>query len=152
LTYNFAPGIGVEVQTDFYPADLQVFANGRAGGRMLQVQAGPKIGKRFERFGFFGKVRPGAISFSDTIRADFVPNRFNPTFHEERRTYFSLDLGGVLEFYPSPRIVTRFDVGDTMIHYDNTQVPFFSFSMPVIDIPSRTRHQFQFSAGVGFRF
>src|SRR3712207_8974594 len=32
-----------------------------------------------------------------------------PTFDDTRRTYFSADLGGVLEFYPSSRVVTRFD-------------------------------------------
>ena len=152
LTYNFTPSISAEIQTDFYPKELFDFANGRAGGHMLQLQAGPKIGKRFQRFGVFGKVRPGAVNFSDTITWNFVPFPTNRTFRRERRTHFSLDLGGVLEFYPSPRIVTRFDAGDTMIHYGETQVPFFSFSMPIIHMPSRTRHQFQFSAGVGFRF
>jgi len=152
LTYDFTPRIGVEIQTDFFPADLETFANGRAGGRILQVQAGTKVGRRFEKFGLFGKVRPGAISFSKTIKHDFVPDPVHPTFHVERRTFLSLDLGGVVEFYPSPRIVARFDGGDTIIGYGDTQVPFFSLRMPVIQMPSKTKHQFQFSAGVGFRF
>jgi hypothetical protein len=154
LTYNFTPSIGAEIQTDFFPADLETFANGRAGGRLLQIQAGTKVGRRFEKFGLFGKVRPGAISFSKTIKFDhFDSNDALVTFHVERRTYFSLDLGGVVEFYPSPRIVVRFDAGDTIIRYGDTHVPFiFSLRMPSVQIPSRTTHQFQFSAGVGFRF
>ena len=28
-----------------------------------------------------------------------------------------MDVGGVVEFYPSKRIVTRFDAGDTIIHF-----------------------------------
>jgi hypothetical protein len=153
LTYNFTPSIGAEIQTDFFPADLQSFANRRAGGRLLQIQAGTKVGRRFQKFGLFGKVRPGAISFSKTIKFDhFDANDLFNTFHVERRTYFSLDLGGVVEFYPSPRIVARFDGGDTIIRYGNTQVPFTSLRMPSIQIPSRTTHQLQFSAGVGFRF
>lgn len=152
FTYNFSPSISAEIQTDFYPKELFDFANGRAGGHMLQLQAGPKIGKRFERFGVFGKVRPGAVSFSETMKWNFDPFPTHPRFRIERRTHFSLDLGGVLEFYPSPRIVTRFDAGDTMIDYGETQVPFFSLRMPIIHMPPRTRHQFQFSAGVGFRF
>ena len=31
-------------------------------------------------------------------------------------TKFAVDLGGVLEVYPSNRIVTRFEAGDTLIH------------------------------------
>ena len=119
---------------------------------MIQVQAGPKIGKRFEKLGVFGKVRPGAVSFSKTIKWNFAPFPHNPTSQIERRSYFSLDVGGVLEFYPTPRIVTRFDGGDTIIYYGSTQVPFFSRSMPIIDMPAKRKHQFQFSAGVGFRF
>ncbi len=152
LTYNLSRSVGLEVQGDFFPADVPIFSNGRGGGRMLQVQAGIKVGRRFEKFGLFGKARPGAISFSKTIRYDFDPFPVNPSLHIERRTHFSLDLGGVLEFYPSPRIVVRFDGGDTMIRYGDTQVPFNSLRTPITHIPAETRHQFQFSTGVGFRF
>ena len=157
LTYNFTRNIAAEVQTDFFPKDLSPFsfsnfANGRAGGRMMQVQAGPKIGKRFEKFGVFGKVRPGAVSFSKTIKWNFVPSPHRPTSQIERRTFFSLDVGGVLEFYPTPRIVTRFDGGDTIIFYGSTQVPFLTLRTPIFEMPAKRKHQFQFSAGVGFRF
>lgn len=149
LTYNFNSHIAAEVQSDFYPDELDSFANGRGGGYMLQVLAGPKIGKRFNSFGVFGKIRPGVVSFSKTIDFDRVRN---PRFDSKRRTYFSMDLGGVLEFYPSPRIVVRFDGGDTIIRYGDTDVPTFIQSFPVEHIPEEARHQFQFSAGIGFRF
>lgn len=153
LTYNFTRSIGVEVQTDFFPVELFGFGNGRAGGHMLQVQVGPKIGKRFERFGVFGKVRPGAVSFSKTMEWDLLtPNLSFNRFHVERRNHFSLDVGGVVEFYPSPRIVTRFDAGDTIIRYGTTRIPTGALREPSMLLPAETRHQFQFSAGVGFRF
>jgi hypothetical protein len=78
-----------------------------------------------------------------------------PIFHFGRRTYFSFDLGGVLEFYPSSRIVTRFDGGDTMIRYGSIELPLivpFGSSIGSIFIPAETIHSFEFSAGVGFRF
>lgn len=150
LTYNFNSHIAAEVQSDFYPEELNNFANGRGGGFMWQVQAGPKIGKRFNSFGVFGKMRPGVVSFSRTT--DFIRINRPPGFVFKRRTYFSMDLGGVLEFYPSPRIVVRFDGGDTIIRYGDTDVPTFIQSIPVQHIPEEARHQFQFSAGVGFRF
>jgi len=152
MTYNFTRNIAAEVQTDFFLKDSFSFANGRAGGRMIQFQAGPKIGKRFEKFGVFGKVRPGAVSFSKTVKWDFVPFPHDPTFQIERRTFFSLDVGGVLEFYPTPRLVTRFDGGDTIIFYGSTQVPFLTLRTPIFEMPAKRKHQFQFSAGVGFRF
>jgi hypothetical protein len=62
-----------------------------------------------------------------------------------------MDLGGVLEFYPSRRIVTRFDGGDTMIRYHRAALP-FGISPTTIVIPAETIHSFEFSAGVGFRF
>lgn len=151
FTYNFFRSVAAEVQTDFYPGKIGGFGAGSAGGRILQVQAGAKAGKRFEKWGLFGKVRPGVVSFSETFIFDGFSS--NPPFHFGRKTYFSLDAGGVLEFYPSPRIVARFDGGDTMIRYGGAQPGIFFFpplnSPPV---PYEFRHNFQFSAGVGFRF
>jgi hypothetical protein len=63
-----------------------------------------------------------------------------------------MDVGGVLEFYPTRRIVTRFDGGDTMIHYRSFDVPIFFFPLQTFRIPAETTHNFQFSAGVGYRF
>lgn len=149
--YNFVPSVAVEVQTDFYPGKIETFAGGSAGGRILQVQAGAKVGKRFEKFGLFGKVRPGAVSFSDAVIFEGFTS--NPIFRIDRRTYFSLDAGGVLEFYPSPRIVARFDGGDTMIRYGGADLGFqFIPPVPSSPTPYEFRHNFQFSAGVGFRF
>jgi hypothetical protein len=70
-----------------------------------------------------------------------------------------VDVGGVLEFYPSRRIVVRFDGGDTIIRYNQRTFDFLVFPMgsttPVltpITQPAYTTHNFQFTAGVGFRF
>ena len=70
----------------------------------------------------------------------------------ERKNYFSLDVGGVLEFYPTRRIVARFDGGDTMIFYRSFEFPVFFFPVQTFTAPSETLHNFQFNAGVGFRF
>ena len=157
FAYNFTPNIAAEVQTDFYPK--RVFSSsGTASGRAFQVQAGVKIGKRFEKFGVFGKVRPGAVSFSETfIFDDFGPPPLFFPFeaHIGRTTYFSLDAGGVLELYPSPRVVVRFDAGDTMIRYGGNKLPFAVIAplpRPVPVAPYQFLHNFQFSSGVGFRF
>jgi hypothetical protein len=153
FTYNLTSSLALETQGDFFPGDATFFNAARAGGRALQGQAGIKLGKRFERFGIFGKARPGVVSFGRTISFDGFDNSQgfpNPLFHFKRSTYFSLDLGGVLEFYPSRRIVTRFDAGDTMIRYGRVEFP-IGISGPIVH-PAETIHSFEFSAGVGFRF
>ena len=155
LTYNVTSGFALEVQSDFYPREVRQFTNnGRAGGRILQGQAGVKAGKRFERFGIFGKARPGIVSFSEVVKVDDLDPTFGfPIFRTDRKNYFSMDVGGVLEFYPSPRIVTRFDGGDTMIRYGAAELPLSIFpAVSNFQMPPQTMHNFQFSAGVGWRF
>ncbi len=152
--YNVTDRIAIEAETNFLSGDVNnTLNNGRAGGRPLQVQAGVKAGKRFHRFGIFGKARPGIVSFSRTLITDSVVfnNGVGPFtyFHYARRTYFSTDLGGVLEFYPSKRIVTRVDVGDTMIRYGRALQ---GFILNPYQVPVETLHNFQFSSGVAFRF
>ena len=127
---------------------------------MSQVVAGVKVGKRFENWGIFAKARPGVVSFS---QGEFTPIIVSPTgpidFESKRLTSFATDFGGVLEFYPSPRIVTRFDVGDTIIYFRQRTAHFVTvnpntqqFELVPFTVPARTTHNFQFVASVGFRF
>jgi hypothetical protein len=63
-----------------------------------------------------------------------------------------MDVGGVLEFYPTKRILTRFDVGDTMIRYPSRDNPSSFTTSPPPRLPSELRHNLQVTAGIGFRF
>jgi hypothetical protein len=131
-------------------------------GTVTQVFGGLKVGKRFEKWGVFAKARPGVVSFS---RGEFniVPAAGPPSFPFEfefnRVNSFAVDAGAVVEFYPSKRIVTRFDAGDTIIHFSrrrfNQVVSDLSgntFTLFPITVPAKTTHNFQFMASVGFRF
>lgn len=154
FTYNLSPNFALETQGDFFPRDSMFINNVRAGGRILQGQAGVKIGKRFKSFGIFAKARPGVVSFSKTGAFEGFDNSQGfpiPILTVKRRNYFSFDLGGVIEFYPSRRFITRFDGGDTMIRYGRQELP-FGLGTPLLVTPPETIHNFQFSAGVGFRF
>src|ERR1041384_5382756 len=92
-------------------------------GTVTEVFGGLKVGKRFEKWGVFAKARPGVVSFS---RGEFNPIAIATggfiDFETNRIPSFATDFGGVLEFYPSPRIVTRFDIGDTIIHFRRRSV------------------------------
>lgn len=153
FTYNLTRSFALEVQSDFYPKDNFFVNNGRAGGRILQGQAGIKAGKRFEKFGLFAKARPGLVSFSKGIKVEGLDPTFGfPIFRQVRKNYISMDVGGVLEFYPTRRLVTRFDGGDTMIHYHSIDIPISFFPLQTFNVSAETIHSFQFSAGVGYRF
>ena len=156
ITYNLTDNVALEAQFDFFP-DGDRFRGFRTGGRIAQGLFGVKAGKRFEKFGLFGKVRPGFTSFSagreELIVWSPAPNLVFD-FEPHRETNFATDVGAVLEFYPTRRIVTRFDAGDTIIRYGDTTRATFAANSTVEPFPVRgeTRHNFQFSAGVGFRF
>ncbi len=173
FTYNINSHLAVEAEMNFFPrerrVEKQIFGFGGEvlqGGRKTQGLFGIKAGARRERIGVFGKVRPGFVHFSHFERQGFVcallgptpcPPNPPPVFSE---TDFALDLGGVVELYPSRRAVVRFDLGDTIIHSGSGEVielpgtrqslqgPFRS----VIDITRSTSHNLQFSVGIGFRF
>lgn len=159
FTFNFNENVAVEAAGYLFPQ--RCFSCER-NGYMSQAVFGVKAGKRFQKWGIFGKARPGFVRFSDGS-FNILPTGGGGTFpfriDLRPSTHVAVDLGAVLEFYPMRRIVTRFDAGDTLVHFASrtsnslisdpttgviTLVPFTS--------PARTRHNFQFTAGVGFRF
>ena len=84
LFLNFSRSAAVDMEVTRYPGKTSVLA-------------GMKAGKRFDRFGAFGKGRLGTWYFE--------------------RAYFAADLGGVLEYYPSRHTAIRIDIGDTVLFY-----------------------------------
>src|SRR6185503_16669889 len=108
FTFNFNRSIAAEAEVNFLPKKQFILT---ADGSAIQAQFGVKIGKRFEKFGVFGKVRPGFLHVNRV--ASFTPGVQLPGlgafFIFEPQTYFTIDAGGVLELYPSKRLVVRFD-------------------------------------------
>ena len=160
FTYNLNEAFSLEAAGYYFPKRCFPCRN---SGTITEGLAGVKAGKRFEKWGVFAKARPGVISFSEgtfdvispVVGFPLVPIQFEL----KRLTTFAMDVGGVVEFYPSKRIVTRFDVGDTIIHFNrrnfntvlfNTQTN--TFTTTTIPIPPRTSHNFQFTTSIGFRF
>ena len=157
--YNLTDGFALEAEGNFYPRRRYAFDT-TAGGYPAQMQFGAKAGRRFERFGLFAKARPGFVTFSnvarvtgfETFTTDDGRRFFFPTFDRGRKTYFSVDVGGVLEFYPTRRLLTRFDLGDTIIRYGVRDNPGLSTTPTPPRIPGEVRHNLQFTAGLGLRF
>jgi hypothetical protein len=146
VTYNFNRSIAAEAEINFLPQKQFILI---ADGNAIQAQFGVKAGKRFEKFGVFGKVRPGFLSV-DRV-GSFVPGT-NFDVKIERQAFFTTDFGGVLELYPSRRTVVRFDAGDTVIRHPARfgQTSIFDEVVQLIR-PAKFKHNFQFTAGVSFR-
>ncbi|HXD31228.1 MAG TPA: hypothetical protein VN643_08930 [Pyrinomonadaceae bacterium] len=162
FTFNLNRSVALEAVGNFFPHKCSGCGSaGDNNGNITQFMAGLKAGKRFQKWGIFAKGRPGLVSFSRGDSGYQTTGGGGPfpfQFVRNRLTNFAMDVGGVLEFYPSKRIVTRFDGGDTIIRYRSRTTNFVGFD-PVggfvlfpFNAPAETRHNFQFSAGVGFRF
>jgi hypothetical protein len=138
FTFNFNKYVAAEAQIDFFPThDIERIGPIEAplwGSKTLTV-AGLKAGTRGKRFGIFGKARPGFIHFSEV--PGFGCLAITVPCLQPEKTNFAFDVGGVFEYYPSRRIVVRFDAGDTIIQHNRL---------------FGTTNQFQSSVGVGLRY
>ena len=160
FTYNLNKHVALEAAGYFFPHTCEFCST----GRITEGLFGVKAGKRFQKWGIFGKARPGLASFSKGA-FNLVPigggGPFPFRVESRRLTNFALDVGGVLEFYPSRRIVTRFDFGDTMVRFGKRTTGFQLITDPTTGVttlgppiisPAYTAHTFQFAASVGLRF
>jgi hypothetical protein len=170
IGYNLTPHVTLEAEVNFFPdaGSFNVPESFR-GGHKIEGLFGVKAGKRFEKAGVFGKARPGFLYASKgDLRqpSGFACIAIFPTpaacFETTGKNSFALDLGAVIEFYPTRRTIIRIDAGDTIVHLNErfisgnnnsfaplTLIPPF----PVAErIAAETTHNFQGSIGVGFRF
>lgn len=165
FTFNINDNVALEAEGNYFPNDNGIISSNRDNGRATQGLFGVKAGRRFKNFGIFGKARPGFISFSrgfgDVVITGPPPagSVFPETdFRPRRLTHGALDVGGVLEFYPSRKLVTRFDIGATLMRIRQTTFqglqigPNNTVIVGPTTIPGETRSSFQFSAGIGYRF
>lgn len=134
-------------------SEVNIFPRTGFRGNAAQALFGVKVGKRWDRFGVFAKARPGLIYNSrgriDLVQSSAGVNRFD----FKSTTNFTTDIGGVVEFYPTKKLITRFDFGDTITRV-NSQNLFIDANgnLTTVRIPATIRHSFQFGAGIGFRF
>jgi hypothetical protein len=124
------------------------------GGQIFQGLFGLKGGIRRDHIGIFGKVRPGFNSYSRALTAIQQSSAGPPPLFKnvfDRSTNFVLDLGGVLELYPTRRTTLRFDMGDTHVYFATKSL--VSPNGTVISVPGGQRlHTMVFSVGYAWRF
>jgi hypothetical protein len=172
--YNFSSHIGVEGEFNFFPRSngqrnylLGTLTIGEARGDPIFTETsvsravsewktealfGLKTGGRIDNFGLFAKFRPGLVHFSE------VPSG-------GADTNFAMDLGTVIEFYPSRRTLIRVDLSDLIIRFGEREGTDFNFApapgglsavtvvpVSVVVRPAQTTHNFRLGVGFGFRF
>jgi hypothetical protein len=143
LTFNLTDQVSLEGELNYFPEERANFAEPLyINSRRLQGLFGVKAGMRGDKMGIFGKVRPGFMHFGEGTPDPRIQT-FAPVPASVSNTEFAMDVGGVLEFYPSRHTSLRFDLGDTIIRYSKGDISWR---------PSFTTHNLQLSVGVGFRF
>ena len=134
LAYNFNDYLAIDGEASFFPETK--FGNEEIGQK-TQGFVGLKAGVRRSRVGVFAKARPGVMWFGEfSSRGRCVTTPLGRTCGLAHENDFALDVGGVVEFYPSRRSIIRVDVGDTLIRYPDQGFV----------------HNAQFSVGFGWRF
>jgi outer membrane scaffolding protein for murein synthesis (MipA/OmpV family) len=130
ITYNASDNFSLETEFNFFPERRVNFANLTSGdSRRMQGLFGAKYGVRTEKFGIFGKIRPGFIRFGE---GEVIPG--------SAATEFALDIGGVVELYPTRPVALRFDIGNTLVRFGSLGGDGF------------TSNNLQITTGVAFRF
>ena len=156
--WNITPRIALDTQIDFFPRYYP--PPPQQGGHALQVFAG--VRGRFvqrRRFAIYGLVRPGLTyssrtitSFSATSTGSQPAFLLTPNFGGA--TYFTLDLGGGIEFYPSDRWILRAEIEATPYFVGNTAV---NYSSPVppeglkVTSPGTVTDTWRVSTGMSYR-
>ena len=138
FTYNLNPYVSIDTEVNASIAidDESSSVNG------AQVFAGVKVGRRFNKVGIFAKARPG---FTTSFTRQTGPGFFD----YERVAKPALDLGGVLEYYPSKHTVLRFDASDVIVDFGGDLIE--EVRCPCPRRLGKT-NGLQLSIGFGFRF
>lgn len=120
------------------------------GGTILQGLFGVKGGIRRNHMGFFGKVRPGFNYYSKSETGYTLDANQTPVFSYSPTSAFVLDLGGIVEFYPTERGTLRIEAGDTHIFWSDKS--YNANGTPVSYPGGKLRHSIQLAFGYGWRF
>ncbi len=147
LAYNFTKNISLDTEGSFFP---ETHFGNEEFGQKTQGFIGVKAGVRNKWVGGFAKARPGVMWFGDfSSQGTCTGFTFGSSCTVSHEKDFAMDLGGVVEFYPTERTIIRADVGDTIIRYP--QHTFGLFNNPSV-VRAATKNNFQVSVGFGWRF
>jgi hypothetical protein len=141
--WNLTRRLAFESQVDFFPENAMPLPLVQ-GGQTLQAVFGIRAKViQSQHFAIFGLVRPGLLHFTGVEALSTEGSDV-----DRPATYFVLNLGGGIEFYPSPRWVLRFD-----IEGDPYRVPASIATYPggTVSFPGKIDDTTRLSFGVAYR-
>ena len=94
-------------------------------------------------------MRPGFHSYSDALTS-VTTTGSSPSYSYGRANNFVLDLGGIVELYPSEKNTLRIEVGDTHLYFGTRNLDVNGASEPVPG--GKMQHSIQLVLGYGWRF
>jgi hypothetical protein len=148
FAYNWNRRLAFEAELDGLPQGLPPTILTQ-GGRALSAVFGTRAKVLQSRhFAVFGLLRPGLLRFSS------VGDTKNTVVELHPHTFFTLNLGGGVEYYPTPRWILRFDITGNPYRIPNSfaQVIAIPSGKPVrLGLPGEINDQFRLTFGVGYR-
>ena len=116
--WHLLPLIGIEGEINFYPSDIpdQTAVTGNRVEGLFGITAGPRI----NRWRPFARIRPGFLNVGSSPEPVLCTLIFPPTLScnlAAGGTFFTLDIGGGVEFATTSKTFVRFDIGDRMVKY-----------------------------------
>ena len=144
--WNFTRRLAFESSLDYFPehgVPLPLVQGGQTIEAVFGIRA--KV-LETRHFAVFGLVRPGLLHFS---RVEVLSGGTGGPYADTPATYFVVNLGGGIEYYPSGRWVLRFD-----IEGDPYRVPadIASNATPnAPSIPGKINDSTRLSFGVAYR-
>lgn len=143
--YNLNKNFAIDSEFSFFP---ETHLGNNQIGQKTQALIGIKAGTRSGRFGVFAKARPGAMFIGEVTSGLNCSSSSSGQICHPSHSNFALDVGGVVEVYPTARSIIRFDAGDTIVRIRSTG-GIFPLNGTVMQ---NTTNNFQFSIGFGYRF
>src|SRR5215471_11208187 len=114
--YNINKYLAVDAEASFMP---ETHLGNNQIGQKVQGFIGVKAGMRSRYVGIFAKARPGIMFIGEVTSSFNCSGNGFATICRPSHNNFALDMGGVIEFYPSSRTIMRFDAGDTSVRMRN---------------------------------
>src|SRR5215470_1356797 len=148
FAYNLNRRLAFEAEVAGLPQGVPPTLLTQGGGVFSAVFGARAKVLQSARFSVFGLLRPGLLHFGGVGDQKTGALEFHP------HTFFTLNLGGGVEYYPTPRWILRFDLTGNPYRIPNSseQVIVLPGDRPVtVGVPGEINDQFRLTFGVGYR-
>jgi hypothetical protein len=152
--FNLNRRLALEAQVDFFPEDTTAIFQYR-GGKTVNVVTGVRAKAYQSRnFAVYGLIRPGLLVFSSVPQFSTGPPGASPGVKRGAAAEFVLNLGGGVEYYPTPRLITRFEISGNPTRIANSEqvvkvCP--PCQQKILPLPGSIVDTWRMSFGVGYR-